>query len=107
MTPLFVPTQITPGVTVDADIDSIAPVRGAGGRIGRAVVSRTAVSRRALAPSAIGATKGSVRSGLSLVQCAPPSVVDITYCRPASSSRFPCHEVHTSGCDDVVRALNA
>src|SRR5438105_2899721 len=107
MIPLFVPTQITPGVTVDADSDSIAPVAGAGGLIGRAVVSRTAVSRRAPAPSAIGATYGAVRSGLNFVQCAPPSVVAVTNCNPASSSRLPCHVVHTSGCDDVVRAFTA
>src|ERR1043166_7524100 len=71
-----------PGATTDAEIDSIAP-------LGALLVS-TAIAR----------------SGLRVVQCAPPSLVATTRCMPASSSFCPCHRVHTSGSDEVKRGLN-
>src|SRR5438045_2129734 len=70
-----------PGVTVETDSDSMAP-----GVVSRAV---------------------RVRSGLSLVQWTPPSVVDMTNCHAASSSCWPNESFHTMGCDEVVRALTA
>ena len=69
--PLFVPTQIMPGTTVESPIDSIAPPGGAcrarRGRRRRCAAARTP------------------RSGLIAVQCAPPSTVDQTDWKPAMS----------------------
>src|SRR5689334_16240335 len=68
--PLFVPTQIKPGITVESDMDWIAelPPGTPGPPAGGA-----------------GASFRIVRSGLSWVQWPPPSVVDHTDWNPATS----------------------
>ena len=89
MSPLLVPAQITPGMTVEAASDSIAP--------------RPPSVRAAVAESM---PAGMPRSGLIAVQVAPPLVVLATYCRPAKSCRL-FQGAQSSGCDEVVRALVA
>ena len=73
--PLLVPTHMSPSSTVEGEMDSIAPSRAPG------------PARPASAPLAGGfAPAGTPRSGLSLRQCAPPSVVAIRTWKPARSS---------------------
>src|SRR5690349_18700226 len=84
--PFVVPTQIVPAATGDADIDSMAPPGGRG------------------APGAaeVGTLGGTPRSGLSVRQWTPPSVVAITFWNPVSRRRW-FHGAHTSGCEMPAR----
>src|ERR1700722_18005775 len=84
MRPLLVPTQITPAATLDVENDSIDPP-GAGAP---APVAAAAAPRPARAAVRAGGVTpfGYPRSGLSFFQCIPPSVVDIRYWNPSSSS---------------------
>src|SRR5213594_3428128 len=81
--PLLVPTQITPRRTVDSASDWIAPPMGAP-----------------------GAPRPRARSGDSLVQCIPPSVVAITNWNPVISSCW-FHGAKARGCEIVVRPYSA
>src|SRR5690348_15689211 len=87
MRPFVVETQIIPGATVEADIDSMAGRR----------------PPAALVESAPGVT---VRSGLIDVQCAPPSVVDTRLWKPTMSWCW-FHGAQISGCDCPARSLLA
>src|ERR1019366_6611387 len=91
MRPLFVPTQITPGATLEVDNDSIEPPGGGAGGAPGAAGATGAPARPPRPVAAVlggGVTPfGYPRSGLIFFQCAPPSMVDIRYWNPSSSSR--------------------
>src|ERR1044071_6847937 len=87
--PLLVPTQIIPFATVEGENDSMIPGGGVPG-------ARVAVSGGGVCPF------GYPRSGLNLIQWAPPSVVAMRYWNPASSSRG-FQGANLSGLDDVAR----
>src|SRR3954467_4171126 len=70
--PVLMPAQISPRATVEAPMDMIVPGIGSPG-FGVAESGGT------------GKPAGYARFGLIFVQCAPPSVVDIRYWKPASS----------------------
>src|SRR5690349_6122456 len=91
MRPLFVPTQIVPGATVDGEIDSIIPPRG------------VRLAAASLAASTGSLLFGRPRSGLSFRQCTPPSVVAMRYWNPASSSCW-FHGAKTIGLLLVARS---
>src|SRR6185437_10162563 len=93
MRPLLVPTQIVPAATLDGAMVSMMPPVGGPPRPPRAGGCGAAGSRPC----------GTPKSGLSFVQCAPPSVVAMRYWKPANSSRW-FHGAHTSGCVDPMRS---
>src|SRR4051812_13229158 len=85
--PLFVPIQMRPGVTVESDIDMIAPPPVPGGEFG----------------GGGGASARIARSGLIAVQCVPASTVDHTDWNPAMSI-FLFHGAKPIGWSLVVRS---
>src|SRR6185437_9320507 len=98
MRPLLVPTQIVPVATVEGEMDSIAPPGGAG--------RSSEPALPAVRPASDGAWLfGTPRSGLSLFQCTPPSVVAMRYWKPARSS-CEFHGAHTSGPLNALRSLS-
>src|SRR5512146_2282145 len=98
MRPLLVPTQMVPGVTVDGEMDSIAPPGGAG--------RSSAPALPAARPASVGVWLfGTPRSGLNFFQCTPPSVVAMRYWKPANSSCW-FQGAHTSGPLNALRSLS-
>src|ERR1041384_6766889 len=89
--PRFVPTQITPGFTVDNAMDWIAEPTGVPG-----------APRPRIESGGTTAPAGNPRPGDRLVQCAPPSVVAITNWKPANSSCW-FQGANAKGCEMVVR----
>src|SRR5690242_1063831 len=90
ISPLVVPTQITPRAAVDGERLSIVPPRGDPG-------FGVAVSGGGVTPF------GYPRFGLIFFQCIPPSVLAIRYWKPAKSScRF--QGANTSGLSAFARS---